>query len=357
MTQEGAPKSKSRPGGELQSFSLDSGSVHETRLDGRHPASKRPDALAPGAIGRLLNDPLSRGRIRDFDREWSAERSAAWCEADQHRYLQSRLDTWQLDARNLDTRRWYKLDAPPFSPDEPVHPDGPDGPSTESDWIEARLLDRIDGGIQPVSGAVVEVRDSMGEVYENTTNADGVARIDSLARGRVLIKFPDHDQGDWHDEGVAPGEDAFETFLEGVLVDEKGNQALSGRYEIELPEGGKLEGQIENGRLAVDGLDIPGRAKLALFDVVFEAGAVLPDKPSDPFDPNAAPSSDTDTNFVELELLDHGGAPVPGVALRLVLENGQEHEGQTDSEGLFRVELEEKDVSYQVFFTNFKDLA
>jgi uncharacterized Zn-binding protein involved in type VI secretion len=63
-----------------------------------------------------------------------------------------------------------------------------------TDWIEIVLVD--DGGA-PLQGHRVRVRPASGAPVECTTDARGVARVESIAGGSVRVAFPDLDQSAW----------------------------------------------------------------------------------------------------------------------------------------------------------------
>ena len=149
------------------------------------------------------------------------------------------------------------------------------------------------------------------------------------------------------------------------LVDQKERPVPNARYVLELPDGKKRSGRLdENGRLQALDLD-PGTCKVWFpdFDASeWQGGTEVADQASDvppsgareepsPSEPASAqassasvtPASEPPTptgekSWVDLELVDEEGNPVPNARYKLCMADGTEREGVLGDDGRRREE-------------------
>jgi hypothetical protein len=118
------------------------------------------------------------------------------------------------------------------------------------------------------------------------------------------------------------------------LVDQKERPVPQARYVLELPDGKKRSGRLdENGRLQIRDID-PGTCKVWFPDfdgTEWEGGTAVADDA-----PAPAPAQSKD--WVELELMDEEGNPVPKARYKLCLPDGTERDGVLGDDGRQREE-------------------
>lgn len=168
------------------------------------------------------------------------------------------------------------------------------------------------------------------------------------------------------------------TWLGIELVDQKERPVPNARYVLELPDGKKRSGRLdENGRLQVRDID-PGTCKVWFPDfdasewqggteVAEQAGGTPPSEASEEpstSEPAAAQASTSaapvseppvptgEKGWVELELVDEEGNPVPNARYILCLPDGTERSGVLGDDGRRREEGIESGV-VKVTFPDF----
>ncbi len=182
------------------------------------------------------------------------------------------------------------------------------------------------------------------------SRADAVSVVrEALARGvlrawRSNIELPPIVEGDITSQpgdGAAPTDAALRrTWIEIELTDMDGAPMPGERYSITLPDGTVREGALDaNGRAYFGDLD-PGNAEIRWLDRDGDAvaPATLPTgqrapSPASPASTQGSAASDTRT-WVEIELLDMDGAPVPFERYWIKLPDGTVREGALDAQGL-----------------------
>ncbi len=127
------------------------------------------------------------------------------------------------------------------------------------------------------------------------------------------------------------------------LVDQDETPVPEARYVLELPNGTKKTGRLdENGRAQVRDID-PGMCRVLFPD--FDAGeweggtlvstAAVEVSPTSGEEP---PASNGEKNWLELELVDAEGKPVPNARYLLCLPDGTERTGTLGEDGRGREE-------------------
>lgn len=123
---------------------------------------------------------------------------------------------------------------------------------------------------------------------------------------------------DFEDASAAAAAEPDLTFIAVKLLDQDGDPIAGENVRIQLPDGTIKQGRTdENGEFLVDELRKGGQAKISLPDVM---------------QPGAAEPVSLD-EFVEIELLDEDGNPVPGVPYWLKDAEGTMHQGVLDEHG------------------------
>ncbi|MCO5169074.1 MAG: hypothetical protein M9894_22250 [Planctomycetes bacterium] len=193
-------------------------------------------------------------------------------------------------------------------------------------WIEVELLDYDDG---PVAGEPYRVTLPGGEVREGALDARGRARLDLIPAGTCVIEFPERDQT-WFQEASRDGIDprAELHWLAFELLDHAGAPVAGEPYRVTLPDGTVREGELDaQGRARLERLE-PGTCTVELpaRDQTWFQDAEGPD--------GKALEQDA---WLELELLDGDGAPVPDEPYRVTLPGGEVREGRLDARGRARL--------------------
>lgn len=199
--------------------------------------------------------------------------------------------------------------------------------------------------------------------------------IQAFRRGEVVLmrmphmsSFPNLELSHEYEEALAEGPAPVQepprqtkSWVGIELVDQKERPVSNARYVLELPDGKKREGRLdENGRLQVRDID-PGTCKVWFPDfeasewqggteVAEEAATSQPAEaqPTPATEPPAAaaavtpasesPAPDGEKNWVDLELVDEEGYPVPNVRYKLCLPDGTERDGVLGEDGRRREE-------------------
>jgi hypothetical protein len=116
------------------------------------------------------------------------------------------------------------------------------------------------------------------------------------------------------------------TWIEIVLVDALDQPVAGKKYSVELPDGSKKEGTLDDqGKAKLENLD-PGMCKISFPEI--ESNAFGPAPP--PWEP---PEGPPETTWVELVLLDDQREPVAGAKFVVETSDGTRHEGTTGNDG------------------------
>ncbi len=131
----------------------------------------------------------------------------------------------------------------------------------EKTWIEIELLDENEA---PVAGERYRVRLTDGETRQGRLDRYGRARYDYLDPGPCAVWFPDLAAKAWTIEARQGDEDdarpatAPRSWVEIELLDEDGAPAAGVSYEIQLPSGDVVRGELDEYGTAFHGDIDPG---------------------------------------------------------------------------------------------------
>ena len=191
-------------------------------------------------------------------------------------------------------------------------------------WVEIELRD-LDG--KPLAGQDYRVVLPNGMAKNGTLDEQGFAHVKSPNKGLCQVSFPGYDSAEMELRDLQ--REAVRTaWLEVRFQDEAGRPCAELPYRIQLPDGVKQEGKLdENGFLRLDGI-APGDCKLWL-EGVDSTWVAPPAAPS-------ATESQVDA-WVELVLRDEEGRPQPDERYTLIAPDGEEREGNLDEQGFARV--------------------
>lgn len=122
------------------------------------------------------------------------------------------------------------------------------------------------------------------------------------------------------------------TWIEVQLVDMDCEPIPNERYRIALPNGGVEEGRLDyRGRGRVRNIDTAGNCQITFPDLdqdAWRSQVICP-----------TPTMLPQFTFIEYELVDMAGDPVPGEPYRITLANGEIIEGVLDKAGRVRLDL------------------
>lgn len=222
---------------------------------------------------------------------------------------------------------------------------------SRGDAPKPRTLRRVEGDPQRLAEMILRLSplDSLRGLLR-APNADreelSAGLRTALRRERVLLwRRPARALGGGPGDGGGEGDEALlhtpnsqKTWIEIELVDMEGNPMPGEPYRIKLPDGTERRGTLDGqGRAYFGGLD-PGQAEIFWEARDGEATELAPPLGQGPLRAGsvggAAPTSRHERHWVELELLDMDGAPVPNERYWIKLPDGSVRHGSLDARGL-----------------------
>lgn len=130
-------------------------------------------------------------------------------------------------------------------------------------------------------------------------------------------------------EEAVPAAVEEKTWIEIQLLDEICEPIPGERYRITMPDGSVQEGNLNYlGKARVENIDKPGECRITfphLDAQAWDANVVCP-----------APQSPPETTWIEFELVDMAGNPVPHELYRITPADGESFEGFLDDSGRVR---------------------
>lgn len=213
-------------------------------------------------------------------------------------------------------------------------------------WIEVELLDADGTGVPQEP---YRITDADGTKHEGELDHKGRVKIEKIPHGPCRIEFPDRDQS-WWEETEFPGIDprALLEWVKIELLDHADNPVGLEPYRITLPDE-----TVREGRLGSDGRAFEDKVPAGTCTVEF------PDRDETwfmDFDKPASKQLGPATAWIEIELLDHDGSPIPDEPYRITLPDETTREGTLDGlgrakeedvpPGTCKVEFTDRDISH-----------